>query len=126
MSSLLDNMPHRCTIRVLKPTRDAIGGIKLVPTEVSTDNECWEQAATNDEILQFEKRGIIASRKVYFPTDPSVQENHEILITSRDRGVTTIASPQVLKVKSRSEPDATAGLGRGFKVMCDDQTGGNQ
>ena len=124
--SLLDNMPHECTIRILKPTKDALGGRKLVPTNVSTGNACWEQAMTNDEVLQFEKRGILASRKVYFPTDPGVKENHEILITSRDRGVTTIASPQVLKVKSRSEPDATAGLGKCYKVVCDDQTGGTQ
>lgn len=124
--SLLDNMPHRCTIRILKPTKDALGGRKLVPTNVSTGNECWEQAATHEEVEEFQKRGILASRKIYFPSDPGVEENHEILITSRDRGVTTISSPQVLKVKSRAEPDCTAGLGAAYKVMCDDQTGGTQ
>ena len=76
--TILDSMPHLCTIRVLKPTKDALGGRKLVPTNVSTGNECWEQAATHEEIVDFEKRGILARRKIYFPTDPSVQENHEI------------------------------------------------
>ena len=124
--TLIDNMPHRCTIRALLPTKTALGGRKLVSTVVSTGLECWEQPASDAEIMEFEKRGIHAVRKVYFPTDPSVKENNEILITSRDRGVTTIASPPSLYVKSAAFPDCTAGLNAAFRVMCDDQTGGNE
>lgn len=124
--SLLDDFPHRCSILLQVPGRDDYGGITNVPTEQSTGVVCWDQPATASEIEEFEKRGILIRRKVYFRTDPSLTEKHIIKITSRDRGTTTISDPPELKVVTKSLPDASAGLGYVYKVFVEDQTGGNQ
>ena len=120
---LLDNFPHRCSIHILKPTKGQLGSIQLVPALVSSDVVCWEQNASHEEIVEFEKRGIVVTRKVYFLTDPGVKENYRITITSRDFGATSLASPEVLEVASKSLPDASAGMGVVYKVMTREQTG---
>lgn len=75
------------------------------------------------ETEKYAKRDIAASRKVYFVSDPGVTTRHQILITSRDRGDTTIANPVVLDVKSTPKPDASAGLGILYRVECEEVTG---
>ena len=112
-------MPHRCTIRKRTRSTGTLGGSKDSWENVQTDVECWEQNASQAEISTYEKRGMTVSRKVYFPTDPSVTVQHQILMTSRDRGITTISSPVPLDVKTESLPDAAAGLGAVYKVMVD-------
>lgn len=124
--SLLDSLPHRCSIFLLVPGIDSYGGNTNVPTEEKADVECWEQAASSEDVEEFDKRGILIKRKIFFKEDPSLTEKHVIKITSRDRGVTIITSPPELRVKTKSLPDASAGLGLLYKVMVDDQTGGNQ
>jgi hypothetical protein len=124
--SLLDNLPHRCTIRVLKLAKGTLGGSKRTPTVEQTNVECWDQPASAKEIEEFQKLGMGINRKIYFKTDPGVTEAHDILITSRDRGTTTISSPFPLEVKSESLPDASAGLGVLFRVMVWQQTGSKQ
>ncbi len=117
--SLLSSIPHRCTIRKRTRTKGTLGGSKDSWTDVQTDVECWEQNASQAEITAYEKRGMTVSRKVFFPTDPSVTVQHQVLITSRDKGITTISSPVPLDVKTESRPDASAGLGVAYKVMVD-------
>ena len=124
--TLLDSLPHRCSIQILKLTKGSLGGSKRIATVEQTDVKCWDQPASDDEIDEFSKRGIKIGHKIYFSSDPAVTEAHEILITSRDAGTTTIDSPTALEVRSEALPDASAGLGKLFRVMVLDQTGTDQ
>ena len=123
--SLLDSFPHKCTIRRRVRIKDDYGGNKDHPaTDEQTNVECWEQQASASEVKDYEKRGIKISRKIFFLADPGVTERHEILITERN-GV-AVANPIPLDVKSRTDPDASAGLELIYKVMADVSTGANQ
>ena len=121
--TLLDNMPHRCTIRLVTRARGGMIGSKDTSTEVSTGNECWSQAATQTEVEEFEKRGMKVNRKVYFPSDPGLTEQNEIVMTSYDRGTTTIANQVPLEVRLIVPPDASAGMRRVWKVFAEEHTG---
>jgi len=121
--SLLDNMPHRCTIKLVTRARGGMIGSKDTPTTVSTGNKCWSQAASQAEVIDFEKRGMTINRKVYFPSDPQVTEQNEIVITSYDRGLTTITSQIPLEVRTTVAPDASAGMRRLWKVFVEEHTG---
>lgn len=118
--SLLDEMPHESTIRRRTRTKSSLGGSKDSFVNEQTEVKCWEQPATAKEIVDFEKRGISINRKVYFPTNPSVTERHQILITKR-QGV-AITSPTPLEVKTILSPDSSAGLGVLYKVMVEEVT----
>ena len=87
---------------------------------MQTDVVCWEQNANHNEILDYEKRGMSINRKVYFLTDPGVTVRNQILITERD-GV-AVANPIELEVRTKSNPDASAGLGVVYKVMAEEIT----
>ncbi len=123
--SILDSLPHLCKIFRQIRTNDGLGGnVYGVVTEQS-NVECWEQPASASEMKEYEKRGIKVSTKVYFVTDPAVDERHRILITSR-QGVaqanldgTDVTNPDTLCVQSSARPDASAGLGILWRVMCD-------
>jgi hypothetical protein len=71
--------------------------------------------------MKYDKRGISISREIFFLADYGLTEQDEIVITKRN-GV-AVANQVPLDVKSRSEPDASAGLGVVFSVMADIQTG---
>lgn len=119
--SILDNFPHKCTIRERITKKGTLGGRRNDPVDISTGVVCWEQQASNAEILEFEKRGKDISKKIYFLTDPGVNEHHEILITER-QGV-TVTDPIHYDVMSESLPDASAGLGVVYKVMVNQNLG---
>src|SRR5690349_20601381 len=120
--SLLENFPHRCTIRRKTRVSDGYIGSKDHPAEVlHTNVVCWEQQASASEKKEYDKRGILISRKFYFLQDYGITEQDEILITERIG--TAVVNPVPLDVKSRTDPDASAGLGLVFKVMADMQTG---
>jgi len=119
--SLLNSFPHKCTIRRRTRSKGTLGGSKESFTDEQTNVECWSQNANHREVQDYEKRGMRITHKVYFTIDPGVTENHQILITE-ENGV-AIASPDILDVKTRSDPDASAGLGVVFKVMADILTG---
>lgn len=123
--SLLDQFPHRCTIRRRTRIRDEYIGSKDHPAEIlHTDIECWEQQASASEKKEYDKRGIQISRKIFFLADYGITEQDEILIT--ERLGTAVANPVPLDVKSRVDPDASAGLGVLFRVMADINTGAIQ
>lgn len=121
--SLLDNLPHRCTIRKRVRSKGTLGGGRNDPSDVSTGVECWDQPAGDSEINFYMKQGMTINRKVYFASNPNVTEENQILITSRDGGSTTESSPVVLDVVSAAQPDASAGLGILWRVMCHYRTG---
>lgn len=117
---LLDNLPHRCTIRRRVRTKGSLGGSKDSYTNEQTDVECWEQPAGDSEITTYQQKGMNITHAVYFVTDPGVNSHNQILVTKR-MGV-VVASPVALDVMSAAAPDCSAGLGIQFKVMCNQST----
>lgn len=119
--SLLDNFPHRSIIRRRIAAKDELGGISYTYLNEQTGVYCWEQNASHKEILEYDKRGMVITKKVYFLEDPGLGERHQVLISERNGA--TIASPVPLDVVSEALPDASAGLGVVYKVMCIEHTG---
>lgn len=109
--SILENLPHLATAKRRKRTKDSIGGGSDSLVTVFSDRACWLQQAGSNEIAEFKKDGISISGKVFFLTDPSLDENHVLVI-----------SGNTYDVKSFAEPDASAGLGILFRVMVNRKT----
>lgn len=121
--SLLDNLPDECSIYRKVFSRGRAGGKKESPSLEQSGVECWEQPASVNETMEFLKRGITDVRKIYFSADPSVTEQHEILITKKDGSTVT---RQPFEIMTVSGPDASAGLGILWKVMGRYVSGQNQ
>lgn len=121
--SILNNMPHKCRIQRLIHSQGMLGGSKTTPTTEQTDVLCWEQAASHAEVMAFQKRGMRITHKVYFTADPQVTEQHQIVMTERNGTAIAAADQVALDVKSEPRPDASAGTGAVWKVMCDILTG---
>lgn len=118
--SVLNSMPHRCTIQRLVHSTGSLGGSKTTPTVEQTGVRCFEQSAGHAEVDEYQKRGMRVTSKVYFVADPQVTERHQILITERG-GASVTEAP--LDVKSEARPDASVGSGTIWKIMCDLSTG---
>ena len=118
--SILDELPHRCNIYRRARARDSMIGSKDTPGLEQSDVECWEQAASDREIMEFQKRGMEISRKVYFVDNPAVTSRHQLKITEREGVAVT---DYYLDVVSAPEPDASVGLGVVYRVMCRRTTG---
>lgn len=112
--SILDALPHTVTIKIRTRTADSLGGSKDTFTVVSEDVACWRQLASDREIHEFDKRGISVTDKVYFTSDPGVGETHILMFGS-----------DILEVRSYSAPDASAGMGVVWRVMCELTTTGS-
>ena len=112
--SLLDNLPHLATHKIRVRTKGTTGGSKDTPTTVATDVECWQQGAGDSEVREYDKRGITVTHKVYYVSDPGLDERHIIVIGS-----------DTLEVRSASSPDASVGLGILYRVMCELTTTGS-
>ena len=112
--SLLGNLPHRCTAYSRARTRDSLGGSKDSFQVVFSNRSCWIQQASNREIIEFGKRGISVTAKVYFSSDPQLDENHIVTIGGK-----------TYDVMSYSDPDASAGLGILFKIFVNLTTTGS-
>ena len=121
--SILDNLPHVATAKKASVTQDALGGNTLTYATVFTDRACWRQAASDSQIQEFEKRGISVTDRVYFTTDPGIDETH-ILTDVRNSGATA-GTGDTWEVRSRAVPDATAGLGVVWRVMVAQSTAGS-
>jgi hypothetical protein len=72
---------------------------------------CWRQAARDAEIMEFSKRGILVTSKVYFSTAQSLTEVH--LLDFDD---------VQFEVVSAAEPDSSAGKGVLWRVMVQAKT----
>ena len=116
--SILDNLPHLATARLQTRTADSMGG--TMPADgatLFTDRPCWRQAASDREVTLYQKRGIAVTHKVYFVTDPEVDENHHLTdVRNKDAAAGT---GDRLEVRSRAHPDASVGLGIVYRVMCE-------
>ena len=130
--SLLTELPHRCTIFRQTRTTDSLGGNRYGTVVEKTNVECWEMQASASEMQMYEKRGIKVSTKIFFVEDPKITERHRILITSRlgvasnNLDVTDVANRDVADVMSSPVPDASAGLGILWRVLCDKTLAGVQ
>ena len=115
MMSLLNSMPHKCTIQKRVRTKGTLGGSKDTATIIRQDVECWEQQLNSSEVSDYQKQGIRADRKVFFVSDPSVGRRSQILIT--ERFGETVTNPEVLDVVNTPIPDASAGLDMVWRVV---------
>lgn len=106
--SILDSLPHTCDIKVRTRTADSLGGSVDSFTVVSSGTSCWRQLASDREVTEFEKRGISITDKVYFTSNPGIDETHILLFGS-----------DVYEVRSTAAPDASAGMGVVWRVMCE-------
>ena len=122
--SILDQLPHRCSIFRYKRLTDGIGGNGFTAIPEQTDVECWEQDAGASTIKEYDKRGMNVSTSIYFVEDPNVSERHKILITERfgvasaNLDITDVANPDVFDVMSSPHPDNSAGMGVVWRVDC--------
>lgn len=123
--SLLDTLPHLCTIATRKREKLVDGAGSSVDKLVVRDTavECWEQQMRESEDMDMQKRGIDDARKVYFNSDPQLDESNVIIITSRQGVAVPSSSQKILSVISKPEPDASAGLSMLWRVMCEYRTG---
>ncbi len=106
--SLLDNMPHLATAKRRKMTKDTMGGVKeSFPTTVFSDRACWRQPASDREVSLWKKQSQEVTHKVYFAEDPVVDEGCILVIDDVNMDVVSV-----------SDPDASAGLGKCWRVFC--------
>lgn len=110
--SLLERLPHLATAKRRKRVKDTMGGIKdTYPTILFTNRTCWQQPLSSNEISDWMKKGIEVTHKVYFATDPSLDEGCVLEIGTDRFDVMTV-----------SDPDASAGLGFVYRVTCKKQS----
>ena len=106
--SILDNLPNTATAKIRTRTKDSLGGAKDSYATVFSDRACWLQAASSNEVVEFQRRSITVTHKVFFTTDPAVDNRHILVISETD-----------YKVQSSAKPDASAGMGVVYRVMVE-------
>jgi len=102
---LLDNLPHTYVAKKRTRVPDSLAGNKDSFTTVSTGT-CWYQQAGDSETTEFAKRGINITGKVYFASDPALDETH--VLTVSDKNGTEVGTFEVVSIPNI---DASAGLG---------------
>jgi hypothetical protein len=118
--TLLNNLPHKCTIaRRERAVASGGDGIPLETTvAVSTNVECWAQQMSASESHEYQKRGMAVNRKVFFADDPGVDAGMTITMTEQNGTGISEANQQVFDVISSPDPDASASLGIVWRVDC--------
>ena len=106
---ILDNLPDTATAKIRTQSQDSLGGVKYTYTTIWSGRSCWKQPAGANEIMDYSRRGIRVSHKVFFTQNPNVDERYILVIDGQN-----------LKVVSRPLDDASAGLGVVWRVMVDD------
>jgi hypothetical protein len=119
--SLLDRLPHRCRIERVIRQKDSMGGSKEIPVVEQDDIPCWVQQASSSEMTLFAKRGMNSMRKIFFATDPQINERHQIVVT-KFPNETTDFEGNPLTVLSTPRDDVSAGLGLLWRVMVGEQS----
>jgi len=104
--SILDALPHRCDGYARIRVQDDYGGTTDSYLSVFTDRPCWIQAASDNEIREFEKRGMVVTDKVYFTSKQAMTEQHVLIVDSVQ-----------YEVVSKAAPDASVGKGIVWRVM---------
>lgn len=105
---LLDNFPHLANAYVRTRVSDGLGGGQDSFGLVFSNRRCWRQNASDREIVELGRRGISVTNRIYFLSDPELDETHSLIIGS-----------DVYEVRSRATPDASSGLGIVWRVMAE-------
>ena len=103
--SILDALPHTFAAKKRTRVADTLGGNKDSFPTVSTGT-CWHQQAGDSETTEFAKRGINITGKVYFASDPALDETHTLTVSDTNGAVVG-----TFDVVSIPNIDASAGLG---------------
>lgn len=119
--TLLENFPHTCTAKLRVVTSGTLGGSESAFSNVFTGRKCWRQTAGESERIEFEKRGILVTDKIYFLTDPGLDEKHVVEV-SKMHGRVTVAGTDTLEVRTKAVPDATTGLGVVYRIFAAERT----
>ena len=114
---LLDNMPHSAVFKRRTRTMGPMGGSRDTFTQVGDALDCWRQGARESEKLEFAKRGISVTNKIYFPSPLSLPGELEEYIL--------VIGDDTYEVRSEAVPDASAGLGVLYRVMAEYSTTGS-
>lgn len=125
---ILDNPPHVATAK-LRSIQYGSGGLgDTVEGEASTlftDRACWRQNARDAEIVEFAKQGItVTDRFYFFDSDPGLSEEH-YLEDVRNADAEAGTGDGEYEIRSRAEPDASAGLGVVWRVYAERTTTGS-
>lgn len=104
--SILEHLPHQCTAQLRSRSQGEMGGGKDTWTDVFTSRKCWRQPASDNEQLYAGKPGIVVTHKVYFVTDPVLDDSHRLVFSDGNYNVV-----------SRPVPDASIGLGIVWRVL---------
>ncbi len=105
--SLLDRLPHTCSIKRRKrPTLGSMGDSKDDFTVLAENVSCWRQQASNREVQWWQARNEEVSNKFFFADNPNVDAEC-VIEHLGDR----------FDVISGATPDSGAGLGVVWRVM---------
>lgn len=125
--SLLDTLPHRCSIYRRARSNDAVLGSVETPILVQSGVHCWEQPMSVSEQMKYGKDGMTINTKVYFNSDPGITDRSQIVITHRTvAGVlTSVAAADRVSLQNLQShrPDRSAGLGLLFMVVGNNEPG---
>lgn len=113
--SLLNEFPHRCTIRGTRYDVGEYGASEPTKFVRNTDVECWVQNASTAETVRFDRRLDAVTHRVYFNADPGLLVGDEIYITSGPSHVTETLT-------HRAYADRSAGLGLLWTSQCELET----
>lgn len=105
---ILNNFPHTANIYIRSRQPDGKGGSRDSFALLYGAVACWRQVAGERQITEFMKRGISVTDRVYFLSNLQLDERHLIQIGG-----------DVLEVRSRAIPDASAGLSVVWRVMAE-------
>ena len=123
--SLLQNLPHLCTIarRRRQAVEGGAGSAVDVFVVLHSSVPCWSQVLRDWRQSDMQKREIFNPTRVYFSQNYGLDESHVIMITSMNGNAITLANQKILSVVSNVAPDASAGIGLLWRVICEYRTG---
>ena len=105
---VLDSFPHTANAYVRVRVSDDLGGGVDSFTLFFSNRACWRQDASDREVVELGRRGISVTNRIYFLSDPGLDETHSLIIGS-----------DVYEVRSKAVPDCTSGLGVVWRVFAE-------
>lgn len=119
--SLLDNLTSECSVNRPRYEHDQFGGESPSYDTLTTELACWPQPASQSQIVEFAKRDISITHKIYFASQPSFTYNSVAGYTLEVGDILVMTSGEFSgsEFEIKSQDDASAGLGHLFKVMAE-------
>jgi hypothetical protein len=117
--TLLDNLPHTAAIRKRSIVQDDYLGETETYVNSTTGLSVWVQPASQKEIDEFQRKDISVTHKVYFNTDPTAYFDDEEANAGEYEILPSTGPMANQSLEVRSHAEATAGVGWGWKVMCE-------